>query len=58
MKKSLLAILLIALASPAVFGQFAPPIDTVYTPDVAVPGASSSSSKRRRRRRRLSLFVV
>ena len=31
MKKSLLAVLLIALASPAVFGQFAPPIDTVYT---------------------------
>ena len=31
MKKSLLAVLLSALASPAVFGQFAPPIDTVYT---------------------------
>ena len=31
MKKSLLAVLLIALASPAVFGQFGPPIDTVYT---------------------------
>ena len=31
MKKSLLAVLLIALASPAAFGQFAPPIDTVYT---------------------------
>ena len=31
MKKSLLAVLFIALASPAVFGQFAPPIDTVFT---------------------------
>ena len=31
MKKSLLAVLFVALASPAVFGQFAPPIDTVFT---------------------------
>jgi len=31
MKKSLLAVLFVALASPLAYGQFAPPIDTVFT---------------------------
>ena len=42
MKKSLLAALFVVIAAPTVFGQFAPPIDTVYTENFdGVLGADS-----------------